>query len=58
MTEFLQTHIGLFVEGILVFGGAMAFGFWQLSELKKLRKEREAREQEQQRDASGDTHQS
>lgn len=32
------------IELILVFGGTLAFAWWQLRELKKLRKEREAKQ--------------
>jgi predicted negative regulator of RcsB-dependent stress response len=32
------------VEGILIFGGVLAFGFWELHKLKKLREAREANE--------------
>lgn len=36
----------ILIEVVLVFGGTLAFGWWQLRELKKLRQERERREAE------------
>ena len=36
------------VEGVLIFGAVLAFGFWELHKLKKLRLEREAQEREAQ----------
>ncbi len=41
MTEHLPLIV---IELVLVFGGTLAFAWWQLRDLKKLRKEREARE--------------
>lgn len=32
----------ILIEVVLVFGGTLAFAWWQLRELKKLRQEREA----------------
>lgn len=42
----MSEHAGILIELILVFGGTLAFGAWQLWELKKLRLEREAKERE------------
>lgn len=43
-----MNHLPLIVvEVVLVFGGAIAFGWWQL---RDLRREREKREQQRQRD--------
>jgi hypothetical protein len=44
----MSEHAGILIELILVFGGTLAFGAWQLWELKKLRLEREAKEREAQ----------
>jgi hypothetical protein len=44
----LSDHTPIIViELLLVLGGALGFGWWQLRELKKLRQDREQREREQ-----------
>ncbi|MEO1066588.1 MAG: hypothetical protein AAFW47_04335 [Pseudomonadota bacterium] len=37
----ILNNMGLLIEGVLVGGGMLAFGAWQLWELKKLKRERE-----------------
>ncbi|MFC3148281.1 hypothetical protein [Piscinibacterium candidicorallinum] len=34
------------IEGVLVFGGVLAFAWWQLRELKQLERERERKKAE------------
>jgi hypothetical protein len=42
------------IELLLVGGGALAFGWWQLRELKRLRQEREAKKTQEREDDQPD----
>jgi cytoskeletal protein RodZ len=47
----MQQHMPLIVvELVLVFGGALAFAWWQLRDLDREKRKREARQQQQQQD--------
>jgi len=53
----MGTHLPvILIEGVLIFGGVLAFGWWQLRSLKKdqqkTAREREARETTQDADAT------
>lgn len=44
----------ILVEVVLVFGGVLAFGWWQLRDLKREREKREAARRREQDAAGGD----
>jgi hypothetical protein len=43
----------LLIEGVLIFGGALAFGWWELRSIRR-DQDRAARERESRRSAQGD----
>ncbi len=47
----MEANFIFLVEGLLVGGGALAFGFWQLWELRKLKREREEKEAREREEA-------
>jgi hypothetical protein len=46
MGEIMQANAGIILEGVLIFGGVLVFGFWQIYATKRDTKRAQALEAE------------
>ena len=51
----MQANAGIILEGVLIFGGVLVFGLWQIYAAKRDSKRAEAEEQAKNREAKTDS---